>query len=153
MKRTATISGVYRYLLEREWATGKKAVFVLLNPSTADATKDDPTIRRCIGFAQRWGLGGVAIVNLFAFRSTSPSVMMAADDPIGPKNNEYLFNTFRRARGPIICAWGTRGTFLHRDSFVLSLIREPQVLRLTKKSKVPEHPLYVPYGDYHGLVR
>src|SRR6185369_17379869 len=90
---TAVISkcGKYRYSLRREWIGGAGTVcFIMLNPSTADASVDDPTIRRCIGFAQRWGYQILEVVNLYAYRATRPRDMFAAADPVGPENEYYL---------------------------------------------------------------
>ena len=81
----------YRYALSRVWAADKPyALFIGLNPSTADETLDDPTIRRCIDFAKRWGYGGLVMANLFAYRATNPSEMKAATDPVGVANDEWL---------------------------------------------------------------
>lgn len=89
---TAGISecGTYRYWLCREWSPGLDSlVWLMLNPSTADATQDDPTIRRCMGFARRWGYGGITVVNLYAYRATNPRDLLTAADPVGPENDRY----------------------------------------------------------------
>lgn len=95
---------MYRYELVREWdETKPKALFIMLNPSTADADKDDPTIRRCIGFAKNWDLGGIVVINLFAYRSSHPRDLLTASDPIGKYNlihfQKYNYNV-------VVCAWG-----------------------------------------------
>ena len=94
----------YRYLLVRRWDnTLPDATFVMLNPSTADERDDDPTIRKCIGFAKRWGCGGIKVVNLYAFRATNPRDCFAAADPIGGPQ--------RSCRGALCVtrnAWGSR---------------------------------------------
>lgn len=93
MVKDAVISdcGQYRYLLSRDWESGlQRLVFIGLNPSTADAEIDDPTIRRLIGFSKAWGYGGFDIVNLFALRSKDPKMLCDHDDPIGPLNDTYL---------------------------------------------------------------
>ena len=92
MKSDAVISdcGKYRYRLTRKWGYGRPCGFIMLNPSTADALHDDPTIRRCVGFAKAWGCGALIVVNLFAVRATSPREMMRADDPVGPENKEHV---------------------------------------------------------------
>ena len=101
MKKGATISecGLYRYSLTRVWDDVlPMCIFVMLNPSTADADIDDPTIRRCINFAKREGCGSLMVVNLFAYRATSPADMKAAVDPIGSGNPTTLEETFEYAR-------------------------------------------------------
>ena len=101
--------GLYRYLLTRTWdAQCERVVFIGLNPSTADATEDDPTIRRIIGFARSWGYGGVDMLNLFAFRATDPSDLKAAVDPVGPKNDRYLAEYTSRSHATV-AAWGVHG--------------------------------------------
>lgn len=137
--------GLYRYRLWRRWADGPCCVFVMLNPSTADATKDDPTIRRCIGFAKREGCGSLEVVNLFAFRATSPDDMKRAVQPIGPDNDRHLLEATRTADGPVIAAWGAHGGYEGRDRSVRLLLREVSLLCLGKtKNGSPRHPLYAP---------
>jgi hypothetical protein len=135
--------GKYRYLLRRQWSvTEGICVFVGLNPSTADAEKDDPTIRRCVGFAKDLGYGSMWMVNLFAYRATSPKEMMRALDPIGPGNND----TLRSVAGShmIIAAWGTHGTYMERDKQVKSILHgRLHTLRETQGGH-PAHPLYLP---------
>ncbi len=144
----ATIIGAYRYTLWRAWDEMRPRVcFVLLNPSTADATRDDPTLRRCIGFARSWGAcGSVEIVNLFAYRTADPAMLRKAAHPVGPDNDTYLKNAARRA-SRIVLGWGARGTLLGRDLAVLELLAAYPLycLRLTRE-RHPEHPLYIP-GD------
>lgn len=155
MLRDALIdkSGEYRYSLYRRWSGEPVGLFIMLNPSTADGLQDDPTIRKCIGFAQRWGLGGIYVANLFAYRSTSPTMLRIAKDPVGPDNDNHIrmmVDVCSAQSGPVICAWGAHGNYLDRAQAVLSLIAarnvSPMVLRLTEKSRMPEHPLYVPYN-------
>lgn len=146
VKTSAIISDceAYRYRLAREWDSGPRAVFVMLNPSTADATQDDPTIRRCISFAKREGCGSLDVVNLFAFRATSPADMKSAADPVGPENDRHIMDAFDNADGPIICAWGAHGAYRGRDREVAHLIDAPlQCFGLTKAG-APKHPLYLP---------
>lgn len=93
MKKYATLSEdrKYRYTLTRIWdETKPKVMFIGLNPSTADETKDDPTIIRCINFAKSWGYGGLEMTNLFAFRATNPKVMKNEKEPIGKDNDTWL---------------------------------------------------------------
>ena len=148
MKRTAEISqcGRYRYRLERWWDENRPAVmFVMLNPSTADAFQDDRTISRCIAFARQWGYGGLLVGNLFALRSTDPKALRRCDDPVGPLNDGALLDMAENA-ALVIAAWGTKGTFLRRNEAVLQLL--PMLvyaLKLTQDGH-PRHPLYLPSG-------
>lgn len=98
----------YRYALWRIWdgeRHGRRVMFIGLNPSTADETTYDPTIRKCIGFAQRWGYGGFYMLNLFAFRATWPMDLVQADDPVGP-DNDQAFATFRQRAELVVACWG-----------------------------------------------
>lgn len=132
----------YRYTLWREWIGGEGyAMFVGLNPSTADETQDDPTIRRCIAFAKAWGYGGVCMTNLFAYRATLPEVMKATSDPVGPDNDEYL-RALAADAGVVVAAWGANGTHKGRDAEVRKLLPELHCLALTKDGH-PGHPLYL----------
>jgi hypothetical protein len=139
----------YRYLLRREWepilTIPVICLFVMLNPSNADGLKDDPTLRRCVRFAQREGYSELEVVNLFAWRSPNPKVL--ADNwtrSIGPENNDYIRVAAQNA-SLIIAAWGGNET-MGRDQSVLRILRRYQdvyCLRTTKSGK-PEHPLYLP---------
>lgn len=151
MRRLATISpcGVYRYDLLREWdPTRPRCLWVMLNPSTADAEVDDPTIRRCIGFSRDWGYGGVVVVNLFALRATNPAAIRAHIDPIGPEDDRYIeWHATRPNVGQVVVAWGAHGKINSRGLIVgdrLSAIgAAPQCLG-TVRGGHPKHPLYVP---------
>lgn len=140
----------YRYTLWREWegmfpATRPGYVcFIGLNPSTADETINDPTIRRCIGFAQQWGYGALCMANLFAFRATDPREMMGAADPVGPDNNQWLLNCTVEA-DMIIAVWGVNGAYQNRDRQVKVLLKGGRIhcLGLTQDG-FPRHPLYMP---------
>lgn len=133
----------YRYALWREWIGGEGyAMFVGLNPSTADETQDDPTIRRCIAFAKAWGYAGLCMTNLFAFRATKPKDMMAAEDPIGPENDAHLL-ALSRGAGVVVAAWGALGTYGGRHNAVRSMLPTLHCLSLTKDGH-PGHPLYLP---------
>ncbi len=114
-----------------------------LNPSTADETKDDPTIRKCVGFAKRWGYGALCMTNLFAFRATQPKNMRGDGRPIGNDNDRWLAACARDA-GIIVAAWGVNGAFMGRDEEVKKILDNLMCLRKTKDG-YPEHPLYVPY--------
>jgi hypothetical protein len=134
----------WRYALGRFWDFDlKPTMFVGLNPSTADETEDDPTIRRCMGFAQDWGYGGLVMTNLFAYRATNPRDMKSAFDPIGPENDKYLADLSRES-GIVIAAWGIHGTFLGRAKAVKEsgVLGEYAVLGVTKDGS-PRHPLYM----------
>ncbi len=140
--------GKYRYRLTRTWDAGVVPLcWIMLNPSTADAEIDDPTIRRCMAFARQWGKGGIWVVNLFAFRSPSPSAMKAASDPVGPMNDEHIMAGAAAGQGEVVAAWGVHGSHLNRDVAVLSILRTcgVKVLHLgATKDLHPRHPLYVP---------
>lgn len=144
MKETRFSSDrMYRYTLWREWYGGMGYVnFIGLNPSTADETADDPTIRRCIGYAKLWGYSGLCMTNLFAFRATDPKKMMAASDAIGPENNDYLM-TAAIGADMIVAAWGAHGAWMSRGECVHKGLPTMYVLRLTKNGH-PSHPLYLP---------
>lgn len=148
MDRDALLStcGRYRYNLLRTWGTGPKAVFVMLNPSTADADVDDPTIRRCVGFAKTWGCGSLMVVNLFAYRATRPADMLAADDPVGPANNLWLGIAAGRVLatgGVLVAAWGARAPRARVEQVRAFLDPVgPQHLGLTVGGH-PRHPLYL----------
>lgn len=136
----------YRYSLWRHWgglAGGAGyAMFVGLNPSTADETADDPTIRRCVTFAKRWGYAALCMTNLFAYRATQPKKMLSAADPVGPENDAVLINLAADA-GVIVAAWGTHGVHLGRGARVQVMLPALHVLRLTREG-FPGHPLYLP---------
>ena len=145
----AVIEGDYRYLLWRELReerAGGTILWVMLNPSTADGSEDDPTIRRCLGFAESWGYGAVEVVNLFAARATDPRDLDRFEDPVGPRNDAYLTAAARRA-SRIVCAWGAhRGTEPERRAVeVTNRIVEIDhlwCLGLTASGQ-PRHPLYL----------
>ncbi len=143
MKMSAKLStcGSYRYELHRSWDTELESVlFIGLNPSTADHTRDDQTSRVCINFAMRWGYGGVTIANLFAFRSTDPARLKTATDPVGPENNRVLRRLCKKS-SLVICAWSDMGGYLARDKEVLGMINKPHCLSRLKSGR-PGHPLY-----------
>jgi hypothetical protein len=145
LKKAAIISkcSSYRYALWRIWDDSlPKILFIGLNPSTADQTVDDPTVIRCIGFARRWGFGGIYLANLFAFRTADPGWMKKAADPVGPENNVWLKKLASRA-GLIIAAWGNHGMYFQRSEAVKRLIPRLHCLKLNKSGQ-PSHPLYLP---------
>lgn len=149
----ATVSADYRYRysLTRVWGTGGSlCVFVLLNPSTADGTEDDPTVRRCVGFAKRLGCASLTIVNLFAFRATKPAALypLRREDAIGPENDKHLAKARAQVEergGHLIAGWGSHGDLWQRDQEVRGVLGAG-LLRLgalTSKGQ-PRHPLYLP---------
>lgn len=143
-RQSATFSPCrrYRYTLWRWWGDGPYCMFVGLNPSTADETLDDPTVRRCIGYARDWGYSGLCMTNLFSFRATLPRDMKACAEPIGNMNNAYLRECALRA-GIVIAAWGKDGGFRGRDREVVDFLPPLHYLRLNKDGS-PAHPLYLP---------
>jgi hypothetical protein len=133
----------YRYELRRRWADGHEAHFVMLNPSTADAQEDDPTIRRCVGFASSWGFGALVVTNLFAFRATNPRELFEQEDPTGPENDSHVRNAAETAAITVL-AWGSHGDFLNRDSEVLKLLAGVPTFALhVTRNGSPGHPLYL----------
>ncbi len=140
--------GQYRYELRREWAPmldSSCMTFIMLNPSTADATQDDPTIRRCIGFARREKCTGIRVLNLFAFRATYPQDLLVASDPVGPENDSYLQRI--PDDGIIVLAWGsmTTPTIRKRREVVLQILSGKTLWCLGKNADgQPKHPLYIP---------
>lgn len=145
MQRQANFSRCrnYRYALWRQWGDSDDfALIIGLNPSTADHRRDDPTIRRCIGFARDWGYDRLCVANLFAFRATYPYDLKAAEDPVGPANDRWLRRLFRDA-GCVVAAWGNDGQFLDRAATVRAMFNDWQVLRVNGSGE-PAHPLYLP---------
>jgi hypothetical protein len=137
-------TGSYRYTLWREWDSAlPRLAFVMLNPSTADAIANDPTIRRCIGFAQSWGFGAVEVVNLFAYRATYPQQLRQAPDPVGAENDWYVQQAAAKAE-TVVLAWGNWGYLWKRDFTMLQLLAgyNTRCLGFTKTGQ-PRHPLYL----------
>ena len=148
VERSAVISDcqLFRYSLARRWAPGYLLPFVMLNPSTADALEDDPTIRRCMGFARREGFAGIQVVNLYAFRATKPADLWRAEDPVGPRNDRYLRSVLAPASFtpvPVVAAWGTNAK-PQRVAEVLGLADDVDWRCLGhSKDGHPKHPLYI----------
>lgn len=147
MYRSAEFSPckLYRYTLTRIWDDSKPAcAFLLLNPSTADEIQDDPTIRRCIGFAKSWGFGALVILNLFAWRSTNPDVLGMIDDPVGVDNMAWILYATKDVP-LILCGWGTKAV-RNQDKEVLALLRahgrKLSALQVNQDG-TPSHPLYL----------
>ena len=114
------------------------------NPSTANETEDDPTIRRSMHYAYRWGFGGLIMVNLFAFKATLPSDLRKANHPIGEDNNKFIIE-HQKESGIVLVAWGNDGALHNRDKEVLDLINNPMCLKVNKTGQ-PAHPLYQKKG-------
>lgn len=158
----------YRYFLWREWrgsATDdnwewldavdgngvrlgepKAVTFIMLNPSTADAQEDDPTIRRCVGFAKAWKYDRINVVNIFGHRATDPDALLALDhndDPVGPDNQKYIDHAVSQS-GIIICAWGKHGRHLGQDLTTMGWLWKPAHCLGRNKDMSPKHPLYLP---------
>lgn len=157
--RWATISDDerYRYVLGRQWDTDRPALWwVMHNPSTADALRDDRTITRVVSMSDAWGYGTAIVVNLFALRATDPREVDAAADPIGPANDATLVSVsaairtasvMRDGPTPVVCAWGARAA----TARVAEVVRGPlggldlRCLGTTANGQ-PRHPLYVRGG-------
>lgn len=138
---TFDATGAYRYHLWREWnASLPPVTFVMLNPSTAGAEQDDPTVRRCLGFARDWGYGRLEVVNLFAYRATSPRELLAAADPVGCGNEAWVARA--ASLGQIVVAWGNAGMRAPARLRSPLLTRTTTCLGLTRFGQ-PRHPLYV----------
>lgn len=132
----------YRYTLWHRWDHGEGyCQFVGLNPSTADETHLDPTVRRCVQYAKDWGYQALCMTNLFAYRATDPRDMKRAVYPVGIDNDFYL-REIAQGAGVIIAAWGTHGSYLNRDRHVLQLMPRMHALKVTKHGH-PSHPLYL----------
>ncbi len=177
----ATLSscGRYRYRLWREWrlhpkpalwdmwtdddgkpivdgagqqlGEPKACVFIMLNPSTADGEQDDPTIRRCVGFAKAWGFDRLEVINLFAHRATDPKSLLALthdDDPVGWENQMHVDRALSgNPLGRLVCAWGAHGGHLQQDETMLGWLGDlPRVALGLTAEGYPRHPLYVPYA-------
>lgn len=149
MQSTAAIStdGLFRYSLTRSWGDGPMATFVMCNPSTADASQDDPTIRRCIGFARSWGMSGLHVGNLYAFRATKPKKLAEAGWPVGRLNDDWLRAFAEEAIAndtPLVAAWGMNPE-PNRIKAVLEMMPEApwRCLGTTKQHGRPRHPLFV----------
>ncbi len=144
MERIAKFSEcrTFRYSLKRVWNhSGSKVLFIGLNPSKADESVDDPTIRRCIKFAKEWGFGGLCMVNLFAFCTPDPSDLLKVKDPIGPENDIILKKLIAES-DEIVLVWGNNGSFLERNKKILKQIKNPRCLKVNKNG-APSHPLYL----------
>jgi len=150
-------SAAYRYSLVRAWERAAPRVcFIMLNPSTADGETDDPTIRRCIGFAKRWGFGRLEVVNLLALRATHPGELRTAVSPVGHRNDAHIARAVRRCER-IVVAWGehryARGS--GRADEVMHMLRGAGALWCLGRTRSggPRHPLYAPRDRGLALFR
>lgn len=152
MRKEAELSscGRYRWWLRRTWPGGNGEVvcFIMLNPSTADADMDDPTIRRCIGFAQAWGFSTLSVRNLFPWRATDPTELLAAKDPTGGSRGDIEVVGGCTAH-VAVAAWGAHPLAEQRAARICAQIARTypgkQLMCLgTTKHGHPRHPLYVP---------
>lgn len=151
MHKDAIISpcGHYRYMLQRTWDSARGSVcFIMLNPSTADADHDDPTIRRCVAFAKEWGYGQIQVANLFALRATDPRELRAHPSPIGLEADDWI-RSLAGSSQLVVCAWGNHGGLHNRSYFVRNVVLKvedimPSALRINKAMGEPAHPLYLP---------
>lgn len=136
----------WRYLLWRRWGDGPVANFLMLNPSTADEVKLDPSCTRARNYAEQWRYGALVVTNLFGWRATDPDDMKAARDPVGRGNDAAILGAARNA-DLVVCAWGNHGLHGSRSSYVIDYLRkagvELHVLRLNGSGE-PAHPLYLP---------
>ena len=142
-----TYPNLYRYDLVRTWTADAPYLAVIgLNPSTATAIYNDPTVRRCMGYALTWGYAGLVMLNLFALRSTDPKALRRAADPVGPGNDAAILRHVQHVHcGLVLAAWGHHGTYAARDAFVVTLLQAAgvplHVLGLNRDG-LPLHPLY-----------
>ncbi len=137
----------WRYLLWRRWDASKPvANFLMLNPSTADELKLDPTCSRARDYAERWGYGALIVTNIFSFRNTNPNEMKAAADPVGPGNDAAIVKAARES-AIVVCAWGNHGGFIGRSKEILKKLNSNGIalhaLRVNANGE-PAHPLYLP---------
>ena len=150
MKQAADLSPCqnYRYNLTRIWGPGSRMLFIGLNPSTADALRDDATVRRLLTFAVREGHDALEVVNLFDFRSTQPRVMLGAADPASPENDQKIAWALDRA-DQIVAGWGSHGAHRGRGDQMMAKLREPGLVGKSYcfgrcANGQPVHPLYQP---------
>ena len=140
---------LYRYVLWRTWNESTlPLIFLMLNPSTADARHNDPTVERCEQRARRWGAGGLVVVNLFAYRSTDPDELMKVADPVGPENDQAILAAAYSGGCELIAGWGNVGKLGGRADAVVRLLRRAHVrihALAVNQDGSPKHPLYVHY--------
>ena len=137
----------WRYLLWRRWNESKPvANFLMLNPSTADEVKLDPTCSRARDYAERWGYGALIVTNVFGWRATDPGEMKAVKDPVGPGNDVAIVRAARDST-IVVCAWGNHGAHMDRSAAVRKLLGAEKIKLHTLRVNAggePAHPLYLP---------
>lgn len=151
--KQAVIIGDYRYWWHRKFTTGKGVtVFGMLNPSKANKDRNDPTSRRCVQFARDWDTAAVVLVNLYAAISTEPDELLELDDPVGPRNWDYINEAcelIHKEGGRFVIAWGVHRMAVPQAPAFLDFIEKrkmiPMHLGLTQGGQ-PRHPLYAPSG-------
>lgn len=145
---------IYRYTLTRRWSDGRCVAWLMANPSTATAEDDDPTIRRCISFSQRWGYGRLVILNLYAVRNPDPRVLRRVTDPVGPMNDWWIEKALAdEGAREVVCAWGCAQHLPNVEARIQTLLRDtpdgvtcfnrPAVCLGYRKDGHPRHPLMV----------
>ena len=154
MKRTAEVCGEYRYRLGRLWDESLPVcLWIMLNPSKADAKKDDRTIRRCIDYAKRWSFGGILVGNLFALRSPYPERLYQAEDPVGPKNDRRLRAMLNKA-DLVVCGWGAHSMVRERAREVLVMLGWPRPRPSDNQRRAPASPVDATKEPYaHPIPR
>ena len=167
LERSAVVSddGVHRYMLTRRWAPGPLLPFILLNPSIADSTTDDATVRRCMSFAQHFGCSGIRVGNIFAHRDTDPHILPRLVDPIGLDNPKWIMHLVKVTREedpflPVVCGWGVLGGLRGGHERMMRTLRDvnaPTACLGVTKEGYPKHPLYIangtPLQPYEGTIR
>jgi len=137
----------YRYLLKRSWGVGRNILFIMLNPSTADAKKNDPTVKRCCDYAKKWGFASITVCNLFGYRSTQPEALVTVENPVGVANMAYIENAMTMS-DTIVAAWGNNvlpNFHMHTVYMVSEKARElgKDIFCLgINDNGQPVHPLY-----------
>lgn len=134
----------WRYSLWRIWEPSRPRVaFIGLNPSTADETEDDPTVRRCINYAKTWNFGGMYMFNIFGVRATDPRQMLADDEPVGPYNDDFIIDEISQCQR-IVCCWGSHGSHMKRSDEVLEILKSKKLFCFgLNNNGEPKHPLYL----------
>lgn len=135
----------YRYMLRRQWGEGTRTInWLMLNPSTADEFRNDPTVAKCERLSRRWGYDGLVVTNLFALRATDPADMKRHTSPVG-ENNDEAIRIYGGNSELVVCAWGNHGDHLGRWRHVVALLgdRDLHALTINAATGQPAHPLYL----------